>query len=108
MKGELDFSGKTVLVTGSGRNIGKQIILEFAERGANVIVNARSNREEAESVAHEAERFGGKAAIIMGAADSREVARRFREEAFSAFGGVDVYVINGARRLRKDFFETSG
>ncbi len=40
MKGELDFHGKTMLVTGSGRNIGRAIILEFAERGANVVINA--------------------------------------------------------------------
>ena len=31
---DLDFTGKTILVTGSGRNIGRAIILEFAARGA--------------------------------------------------------------------------
>ena len=41
MDTELDFTGKTILVTGSGRNIGRAIILEFAGRGANVIINAR-------------------------------------------------------------------
>ncbi len=46
--------GKTALVTGSGRNIGRAIILKLAEDGANVVVNARSNQEEAESVAAEA------------------------------------------------------
>jgi NAD(P)-dependent dehydrogenase (short-subunit alcohol dehydrogenase family) len=35
---DLDFTGKTILVTGSGRNIGRAIILEFAARGANVIM----------------------------------------------------------------------
>jgi len=35
---DLDFTGKTILVTGSGRNIGRAIILEFAARGANVII----------------------------------------------------------------------
>ena len=44
---ELDFTGKTILVTGSGRNIGRAIILEFAARGANVIINARANEQEA-------------------------------------------------------------
>ena len=43
----LDFAGRTVLVTGSGRNIGRQIVLDFAERGANVVINARANEAEA-------------------------------------------------------------
>ena len=43
---DLDFSGKTILVTGSGRNIGRAIVLEFAARGANVIINSRTNRND--------------------------------------------------------------
>ena len=47
---DLDFTGKTILVTGSGRNIGRAIILEFAARGANVIINSRTNEAEARGV----------------------------------------------------------
>src|ERR687897_806496 len=54
MDKELDFTGKTVLVTGSGRNIGRAIILEFAARGANVIINSRTNEAEARGVEQEA------------------------------------------------------
>ena len=50
---DLDFTGKTILVTGSGRNIGRAIILEFAARGANVIINARTNEDEARAVERE-------------------------------------------------------
>jgi 3-oxoacyl-[acyl-carrier protein] reductase len=52
---DLDFTGKTILVTGSGRNIGRAIILEFAAHGANVIINARANEAEAHSVEREAQ-----------------------------------------------------
>ena len=51
---EFDFSGRTMLVTGSGRNIGRAIVLEFAGRGANVVINARTNVDEAEAVRAEA------------------------------------------------------
>jgi len=54
--------GKVAIVTGSGRNLGRAGVLELARRGADVVVNARTNRQEAESVAREAEcRISGRA-----------------------------------------------
>ena len=52
MTDEFGIAGKTLLVTGSGRNLGKAIVLEFAARGANVVVNSRANADEARAVAH--------------------------------------------------------
>lgn len=105
--GELDFTGKTILVTGSGRNIGRAIILEFAGRGANVIINARSNEEEARSVEREAQALGAKTLVVMGAADDLATIEEMKRRAEDTFGRVDISVSNAARRLHRSFFETT-
>src|SRR6185436_8369072 len=104
MDKELDFTGKTILVTGSGRNIGKAIILEFAARGANVVINSRSNREEADGVLREAEALGAKGIVVLGDAGQKETVGELKARAEEAFGRVDIYVANAARRLHKDFW----
>ncbi|TML14527.1 MAG: SDR family NAD(P)-dependent oxidoreductase [Actinobacteria bacterium] len=105
--GELDFTGKTILVTGSGRNIGRAIIVEFAARGANVIINARTNRAEAEDVEREARALGAETLIVMGEAANLEVVDEMKRRAEETFGRVDIYVSNAARRPFKDFWDTT-
>ncbi|MDA0263866.1 MAG: SDR family oxidoreductase [Chloroflexi bacterium] len=97
--------GKTALVTGSGRNIGRAIILKLAADGANVVVNARSNKDEAESVAAEARALGVEALpFIADVSDHQQVTNMFAA-ASEQFGGVDILVSNAAIRPRKPFTE---
>jgi 3-oxoacyl-[acyl-carrier protein] reductase len=107
MNDDFGIAGKTALVTGSGRNIGRAIVLELAARGANVIVNARSNEAEAEMVAKEAESLGVRSLVVLGPAQEKTTVEQIRTRAEEAFGGVDISVSNAARRLHKDFFETT-
>ncbi|MFT4085134.1 MAG: SDR family oxidoreductase [Nocardioides sp.] len=107
MDNELDFSDRTVLVTGSGRNIGRAIILEFAARGANVVINARSNAAEAEEVATRARELGAEALVVLGDASELAVVEEMHRRSVERFGRVDIYVSNAARRLHKDFFATT-
>jgi NAD(P)-dependent dehydrogenase (short-subunit alcohol dehydrogenase family) len=104
---ELDFAGRTVLVTGSARNIGRAIVLEFAARGANVVVNARSNEREANAVAEEARSMGAEALVVMGDASERATVDEMKQRAEARFGTVDIYVSNAARRFSRDFDETT-
>jgi 3-oxoacyl-[acyl-carrier protein] reductase len=107
MDKDLDFTGKTILVTGSGRNIGKAIILEFAARGANVVINTRSNREEADGVLRQAEALGSKGIVVIGDAGEKATIDEIKFRAEEAFGRVDIYVSNAARRLHKSFWDTT-
>ena len=61
-----ELSGKVAIVTGAGRNIGRAIALALADGGASIVVNARSNRAEADAVAREIEAAGGKALVHIG------------------------------------------
>ena len=54
----MTLDGKTAFVSGSGHNIGRAIVLEFAGRGANVVVNGLTDPESAEKVADEARSLG--------------------------------------------------
>ena len=97
--------GRVALVTGSGRNIGRAIILKLAAEGANVVVNARSNREEAESVAAEAAALGVESlAVVADVADEPQVGGMFAA-AIERFGKVDILVSNAAIRPHKPFLE---
>src|SRR5947209_10849647 len=98
-----ELSGRVAIVTGSGRNIGRAIALALAQAGAAVVVNARGNRTEAENVAGEIERGGGKAiALIADVADSDAVARMVAASV-AHFGRIDILVNNAAVRAEQAF-----
>ena len=61
-----ELEGKAAIVTGAGRNIGRAIALALAEAGASIVVNARSNRAEADAVAREIEALGCQALVHIG------------------------------------------
>ena len=94
----MTLEGKVAIVTGSGRNIGRATALELARRGASVVVNARSNRNEAESVVGEVESFGGKAIAIIADVGVKEQVDAMVDDALSAFGRVDILINNAGLR----------
>jgi 3-oxoacyl-[acyl-carrier protein] reductase len=107
MAGNNELTGKVAIVTGAGRNIGRAIALALAEGGASVVINARSNRAEADAVAREIESAGGKALVHVGnVADAAEV-QAMADAAVKKFGGIDILINNAALRREKPFAEMS-
>ena len=101
----MQLDGKVALVTGAGRNIGKAVALNLAREGAAVIVNARSNREEAEAVAQEIRAIGGRASAMLADVGDRGALDGMLSTALREFGHIDIVVNNAATRPSKSFVE---
>jgi 3-oxoacyl-[acyl-carrier protein] reductase len=100
-----ELSGKAAIVTGAGRNIGRAIALALADGGASILVNARSNRAEADAVAREIEALGGKAWVHIGDVADPAAVQAMADAAVKNFGRIDFLVNNAALRREKPFGE---
>jgi acetoacetyl-CoA reductase/3-oxoacyl-[acyl-carrier protein] reductase len=90
--GRLD--GKTALVTGASRGIGRAIILELAREGAKVALNYQSSDAAAKEVADRISNFGGTCLLAKAnVADPRE-ARAMVKRVADQFGHLDILVNN--------------
>lgn len=86
----MDMTGKTVLITGASRGIGKSAAEVFAAAGANVVLTARSQ----DAISAAADLIGGKAlAIHCDVSDYTDVANAV-EMAVNAFGTLDILINN--------------
>ena len=89
------FSGKTAIVTGGTRGIGKAIVLALAHGGANVAFNFSKSSDEAEALKSEVESFGVQAFAEQCDVANTEAAAEFVGKVKDAFGTVD-FLINNA------------
>lgn len=100
-------SGRTAVITGSGRNIGRSVAVELAGHGVNIVLNGRSDTKALEAAQAEVEAAGARAIIVVGDAAEKDTVETFRTQAENAFGRIDISISNAAMRLSKDFFETT-
>jgi 3-oxoacyl-[acyl-carrier protein] reductase len=105
--GTKELTGKVAIVTGAGRNIGRAMALTLADGGASVVVNARSNRAEADAVAQEIEVAGGKALVHIGDIADAAAVQAMADATINRFGRIDILVNNAALRREKPFDEIS-
>ena len=98
MANERELQGRVALVTGGARNIGRAIALALADAGAAVVVNARTSRDEAESVVREIERAGGKSMAHLADVTDERAVNAMAQAALGGFGRIDILVNNAAVR----------
>jgi len=99
--------GKTAIITGASRGIGRAIAELFAREGARVVVNYSSSQEEASNVVKSIRESGGDAIDVRSdVSDSTDV-KCMIETTLQTYGRVDILVNNAGVHIDKDFLETS-
>ncbi len=107
MQQSIRLDGKTALITGASRNIGRAIAHAFAAEGADLVLNTRANREELESVAAECRKAGVRAVPVLGdIADAASVETMVRQ-GLEELHAIDVLVCNAAIRPHTAITDTS-
>lgn len=92
-----DLSGKSAIVTGSSRGIGKQIAYRLAEHGANVVVSSRKQDACEAAAAEINDKVGRRAAIAVAAnIGAKEALQELVDQTNAAFGKIDICICNAA------------
>ncbi|HYU16085.1 MAG TPA: SDR family oxidoreductase [Candidatus Acidoferrum sp.] len=99
--------GKTALITGASRNIGRAIALAFAAEGADLVLNTRVNREELEAVAGECRKAGVRAVPALADISDPAAVEAMVRQGLAGLEAIDVLVCNAAIRPHKAVTETS-
>ena len=96
-------SGKTVLVTGAAKRLGRAIALAAAESGADVAITYRESAREARAVVGELARRGVEALAVRCDVTDEESVREMVKEVARELGGIDVLVNNAANYQTAEF-----
>jgi len=103
---DLGIKGKIALVTGGGRDVGREIALVLAAEGANVAVNYRNSAKEAAAVVSEIKTAGGNAIAYGADIANYDEVRRMIDQIVKDFGALDILVNNAAVVKRQRFLDT--
>ena len=103
----MDLKGKSALITGSSRGIGRAVALRFAKDGAKVVVNCVSTRDKADAVAKEIRAAGGEAVVAVGDVSKKADAERLVKSAIDNFGKLDILVSNAGIIIDRPFVEST-
>lgn len=96
------FGGRTALVTGGGKGIGRAISLELAQRGADVAVNYRSDTSAAEETAELVRKTGRRTILVQADISDPDAAVRVVDTVRTKLGPISLLVNNAAYTRRQE------
>lgn len=86
--------GKTAIVTGAGRGIGKAIAIKLASYGANVVINDIAQSEDADKTSAEIRELGVNSICVKGDVRNIEDVKNLIDSTVKEFGAIDIFVNN--------------
>jgi 3-oxoacyl-[acyl-carrier protein] reductase len=99
-----ELAGRVALVTGGGRNIGRAVALALAGAGAAVVINARQDKAQVDTVVGEIEARGGRAFGYLADVADSDAVQMMIKAVDTRFGRID-YLINNAALRREQALE---
>ena len=90
----MQLTGKTAIVTGGARGIGKSIAMTLAAAGANIVINYTSSSKAAEEVVEEAKKLGVSALAVKADVSKNDEIENLVKEVLNQFGSIDILVNN--------------
>src|SRR5512146_773225 len=97
---EKKLEGKTAVITGAGRGLGKAMALALGAAGANLALVSRT-AAQLEEVAREVKKAGGRAESFQADVSDEAPVRKLEREVLEAFGSVHILINNAGMNLRK-------
>ncbi|MEM4246493.1 MAG: SDR family oxidoreductase [Candidatus Bathyarchaeia archaeon] len=102
-----DLDGKTVLVTGASKRIGRSLAVKLAKQGANIVVHYNTSKEEALQTREEVAKQGVKVHLVKADLSKPESSSRLIEEALTKAGGLHGLINNASVFKRRGVGEAN-
>ncbi len=103
----MNLVGKTAIVTGGGRDIGRACVMRLADAGANVVINYHSSSAGADSAVEEITAAGGKAFALQGDMTKQDDVDNLVSKTIDTYGSIDTLIhVTGGLVARKSTEES--
>lgn len=103
----MKLKGKTALITGGASGIGAEIVRLFAKEGADIAINYHSRASQAELLAEECRKDGGRIITVKADVSEPEPVQAMVEEVLKAFGKIDILVCSTGINRQSRFIDMS-